>query len=94
MNKLTCSVAIIVVGMLGAGCAPATFSTTTLESDYYCSYMKDVCREAREFEERYATMTAEAKEDAENVLKAYQYQCNQASDACKKSQKSGKKWNR
>jgi hypothetical protein len=72
--------------LLTAGCGGAEFvNTATLPDNYLCSQMKDVCKEAREFENAYAKMSAEEKKDAENVLKAYRMQCADALDQCRKS---------
>jgi hypothetical protein len=47
--------------------------------------MKDVCKEARDFENKYQYMSREEKEEFKTLLQTYQSQCNDALDACKKS---------
>jgi hypothetical protein len=68
------------------GCGGAKFvNTAGLPDNSYCNHMKDICKEAREFEARYGTLSPEEKKDAITILKAYRLQCNDALDACRKS---------
>lgn len=68
------------------GCGgPGFINTANLPDNHYCRYMKEVCREAREFENAYAKLPREEQKDAENILKAYRSQCNDALDECTKS---------
>ncbi|MBN1577044.1 MAG: hypothetical protein JW913_10855 [Chitinispirillaceae bacterium] len=72
--------------LCSSGCGGAEFvNTADLPDNNYCRYMKEICREAREFENAYAKLTPDERKDAENILKAYRIQCNDAIDACKKS---------
>ena len=74
--------------VLSTGCAGTEFvNTATLPDNYLCTQMKDVCKEAREFESAYAKMSAAERKDAENVLKGYRMQCNDALDQCQRSAK-------
>lgn len=73
-------------GMALFGCGGTAFvNTAELPDSYQCRHMKEVCTEAREFENAYARLPADEKSDAENVLKAYRLQCNDALELCKKS---------
>ncbi len=79
---------LVAMAAVGTGCGGAEFvNTANLPDNLYCRQMKDVCKEAREFENNYAKLSPEEKKDAENVLKAYRMQCNDALDACRKSAK-------
>jgi len=49
--------------------------------------MKDVCKEAREFESRYSAMSKEEQEEFKTVLQTYRSQCNDALEECQKSNK-------
>jgi hypothetical protein len=59
--------------------------TAELPNSYQCSYMQDVCKEAREFERTYNAMSPDEKKEFENVMKTYHSQCNDALEICKKS---------
>jgi hypothetical protein len=87
MEKRTLPVmAVTVVIAVLSGCGGAEFvNTAKLPDNPYCNHMKEVCKEAREFETSYGKMSPEEKKEAENILKAYRMQCNDALDACKKS---------
>ena len=54
------------------------FDTSKLPDNYSCNYMKDVCKEAREFESRYSRMSKEEQEEFKTVLQTYRNQCNDA----------------
>jgi type IV pilus biogenesis protein CpaD/CtpE len=72
-----------------AGCGgPDLVNTAKLPDNYLCAHMKDVCKEAREFEIAYGKMSPAERKDAENVLKAYRMQCNDAVQQCTKSAKT------
>ena len=89
MNTTSTSKWILLVSITAfftGGCAGSAFvNTADLPDSYQCSHMKEVCREAREFERSYAKLPSNDKKDAENVLKAYRMQCNDALEQCKKS---------
>lgn len=69
-----------------AGCGgPGFINTANLPDNHLCQHMKDVCRESREFENAYAKMSREQRKDADNILKAYRIQCNDALTECRKS---------
>ena len=71
-----------------SGCGGSELvNTAKLPDNYQCQYMKDVCKEAREFERNYAKLPPNEQKDAENVLIAYRLQCNEALAVCKKSAK-------
>jgi hypothetical protein len=79
---------LVATAAVCTGCGGTEFvNTAKLPDNLYCRQMKDVCKEAREFENNYAKLSPEEKKDAENVLKAYRMQCNDALDACRKSAK-------
>jgi hypothetical protein len=62
-----------------------TVDTSNLPDSYQCTYMKDICKEAQEYERQYNKMTPDEKKEFENILKAYHSQCNDALELCKKS---------
>ena len=70
------------------GCATTTFDTVLLSEDPYCIYMKEICAESEEFEQRFRSMSGEEKEEAETIMKAYRYQCNQAIESCRRQQRA------
>lgn len=67
-------------------CAGTQFvDTSKLPDTYQCTYMKEICDEAREYERTYNAMSSEEKKEFENILNAYRNQCNNALKMCKKS---------
>ena len=77
------------ISFLIASCGgPAFVDTSNLPDTYQCTYMKEVCKEAREFEGKYAQLTPEEKKEFKTFLQTYQSQCNNALEACKKSSPS------
>lgn len=44
--------------------------------------MKDVCKEAKDFERSYSRMSKEEQNASETILKTYQSQCADAQAAC------------
>jgi hypothetical protein len=76
------------IAFIAAGCGGTKMvNTATLPDNYQCQHMKEVCKEARTFESAYNKMSAEEKKDAENILKAYRIQCNDALEFCTESAK-------
>ena len=76
------------VGGIIVGCGGSKFvNTAKLPDTYQCQHMKEVCKEARAFESEYGTLSSDEKKDAENVLKAYRMQCNDALKMCEESAK-------
>ena len=68
------------------GCGGAKFvNTANLPDTYQCRHMNEICKEARSFEAEFNKMSKEEREDAENVLKAYRMQCNDALKRCEES---------
>jgi hypothetical protein len=47
--------------------------------------MKDICKEARDFETSYNRMSPDEKKEMKDVLRAYRLQCSEAIEVCKKS---------
>jgi hypothetical protein len=89
IKRLVFVIAGSFAAVLLTGCGGTTFvNTATLPDTYQCSHMREVCKEARTFEEEYNKLSKEEQKDAENVLKAYRMQCN---DALKMCEESGKK---
>ena len=70
-----------------AGCAPVAIDASRVDETYQCRYMKQVCAESRDFESKYAEMSAEEQKEMETVLQAYRGQCGMAMEACAKSQR-------
>jgi hypothetical protein len=71
-------------------CAGTRFvDTSDLPDTYQCTYMKDICKEASDYERKYSAMSPEEKKEFENIMKAYRTQCNDALDMCQKSKKAG-----
>jgi hypothetical protein len=69
------------------GCAGSSsfIDTAKLPDTYQCNYMKDVCKEAQDFEGKYESMNPEEKKEFKNLLMVYRNQCSNALDACRKS---------
>lgn len=79
---------IYITSIVLAGCGGTKFvDLSDLPDTYQCEYMEAVCKEAREFEREYNTLSADEKKDAETVLKTYRNQCNDALERCRKSSK-------
>lgn len=74
-------------GIMFIGCAGGSsfVDTSKLPDTYQCSYMKDVCKEAREYEAQYEQMSSEDKKEFKNILLVYRKQCSDALEQCKKS---------
>jgi hypothetical protein len=79
---------------LAAACAAAVLSCApkAVQLDFSdvpdnerCRYMKEICKEAEAFHNRYQSMSKEEKEDAKAILNAYVQQCEGAQELCKKS---------
>ncbi len=69
-----------------SGCGgPDLINTADLPDNNYCRHMKEICKEARDFENAYQKMSREERKEAESVLKAYRIQCNDAYNECRKS---------
>lgn len=69
------------------GCAGSSsyIDTAKLPDTYQCNYMKDVCKEAQDFEGKYESMTPEEKKEFKTLLMVYRSQCSNALDVCRKS---------
>jgi hypothetical protein len=81
---------LVIVGLFFlAGCAGSTsfVNTANLPDNYQCNYMKDVCKEAQEFEAKYAAMNPEEKNEFKTLLMTYRKQCSSALDECQTSAK-------
>ncbi|NLP03510.1 MAG: hypothetical protein GX089_13520 [Fibrobacter sp.] len=79
---------LLLFSLLLISCGGSTFvDTSKLPDNYQCNYMKDVCKEAREFESRYSRMSKEEQEEFKTVLQTYRNQCNDALEECQKSNK-------
>lgn len=84
------ALSIVILSFLAfAGCAgsSAFVDTAKLPDTYQCKSMKDVCKEAQEFEGKYESMTPDEKKEFKNLLMVYRNQCNNALDMCRKSGK-------
>lgn len=83
---ITCSLSFI-------GCAgnSSFVDTGKLPDSYQCNYMKDVCKEAQDFEAKYEAMNSEEKKEFKSLLFTYRKQCNDALKQCLKSDTSSKK---
>lgn len=77
--------AIIPIALLVSCAGTRTVDTSKLPDTYQCTYMKDICKEAQEYERQYNKMTSEEKKEFENIMKAYRSQCSDALELCKKS---------
>ena len=83
---LTAGIAVAMITTAGCG-GPGFINTANLPDNHYCRYMKEICREAREFENAYEKLSRDEKKDAENILKTYRSQCSNALEECQKSAK-------
>lgn len=72
--------------MIGA-CAPKTtlVDFNNVPDTHHCQFMKEVCKEAEEFQRQYQSMDAEEKEDAKTILNAYIQQCADSQEMCIRS---------
>jgi hypothetical protein len=86
-SLFTTGIAAAVIAATGCG-GHGFINTANLPDNHCCQYMKEVCREAREFENAYTKLPRKERKDAENILKAYRIQCNDALEECKKSAKA------
>lgn len=83
MAKIVSFIALVA---LIISCGGTRFvDTSKLPDSYQCTYMKDICKEAQEYERQYNKMTPDEKKEFENILKAYRSQCSDAFEFCKKS---------
>lgn len=79
-------VSIITPVVLFVSCAGTrTVDISKLPDTYQCSYMKDICKEAQDYERQYNKMTPDEKKEFETILKAYRSQCSDALELCQKS---------
>jgi hypothetical protein len=78
---------VILSFLLLAGCAGGSsfIDTAKLPDTYQCNYMKDVCKEAQDFEAKYEAMSPEEKKEFKNLLMVYRNQCSSALKVCQKS---------
>lgn len=77
--------------LLLTGCGGTRFvNTADLPDNYLCQHMKEVCKEARQFESEYNKLSSEEKKETKNILKAYRMQCNDALSQCQESAKREK----
>jgi len=73
--------------LLGCASNSAFIDTSKLPDTYQCNYMKDICKEAQEFESRYSSMSADEQKEFKNLLMVYRKQCSGAQEECQKSGK-------
>ena len=79
-------VIMVLLSLILISCGGTTFvNTATLPDTYQCSYMKDICKEARDFETSYNRKSSEEKKEMKDVMRAYRLQCSEAIEVCKKS---------
>ncbi|MCL2689894.1 MAG: hypothetical protein FWE57_08635 [Chitinispirillia bacterium] len=74
--------------LIGA-CAPkkVLVDFNNVPDTHHCQFMKEICKEAEEFNRRFQSMSAEEKEDAKTINNAYVQQCADAQEMCKRSAK-------
>jgi len=73
--------------LLGCSGRASFVDIAKLPDTYQCNYMKDVCKEAQDFEVKYESMNPEEKKEFKNMLMVYRKQCSSALDECLKSGK-------
>jgi hypothetical protein len=78
-------VALVFLALTGCAGSSSFIDTAKLPDTYQCNYMKDVCKEAQDFEAKYESMTVEEKKEFKNLLMVYRNQCRSALDVCRKS---------
>jgi hypothetical protein len=66
---------------------PSIPDTDTEVASDECEMMKEVCRQAQEFQKQYETLPEEEKKDMSTILSTYVEHCRQATESCKKSAK-------
>jgi len=87
MKKMI-SIAAAACGALVVGaCAPKTtlVDFNNVPDTHHCQFMKEICKEAEEFNRQFQSMSAEEKEDAKAINNAYVQQCSDAQAMCKLS---------
>jgi hypothetical protein len=83
---LTVAISIVMMAIT-LSCAPKTVKLdfNNLPDTEHCQYMKDVCKEAENFQARFEAMSKEEQEDAKVILNAYIQQCEGAQALCKQT---------
>ena len=68
-------------------CAPKTtlVDFNNVPDTHHCQFMKEICKEAEDFQSQYQSMSNDEKEDAKAINNAYVQQCADAQEMCKKS---------
>ncbi|MDR2729153.1 MAG: hypothetical protein LBB56_08455 [Chitinispirillales bacterium] len=87
--KITALTAVVCGALVINACAPKTtlVDFNNVPDTHHCQFMKEVCKEAEEFDRQYQSMSAEEKQDAKTILNAYVQQCADAQEICKRSAK-------
>jgi hypothetical protein len=90
MNNAIVSVVMgvgIITGGI-AGCGREVLDLSRANDSYQCTYMKDVCHEAAEYEAKYEKLSGDGKKEMKTILDAYRSQCSNAIKLCNNSLKS------
>lgn len=69
----------------GCGSSRQVIDTNNLPDTYQCSYAKDACKEAEQFEGKFLSLPKEDQQEFKSVLTGYQLQCADALKACRSS---------
>lgn len=87
MKKTQILTAAALCAVIVGACAPKTAKVdfNNVPDTERCQYMKDACKEAAAFQDRYESMSAEEKKEAKVILNAFIQQCEGAQDLCRKS---------
>lgn len=86
-SKFMTIIYLITVAIFLSCGGPGFVDTSKLPDTYQCEHMKEICKEARDFEGQYSKMSQEEQKEFEILLKTYNNQCNDALEACRKSGK-------
>jgi hypothetical protein len=89
MKKIIALTSAICGSLIIGACAPKTtlIDFNNVPDTPHCQSMKDICKEAEDFQRQFQSMTAEERQDAKTILNAYIQQCADTQVMCKKSAK-------
>lgn len=87
MKKVILIGFVLVAVMTNCASKTKYINTADLPDTYQCDYMKEICKEAQDFQRKYSQMSEEDKRESKTILNAYIDQCSNAQDLCEKSAK-------
>jgi len=87
MKKIISLIAAACGALVIGACAPKTtlVDFNNVPDTHHCQFMKEICKEAEDFQRQFQSMDADEKQDARVILNAYIQQCSDAQAMCQKS---------